>query len=262
MSPRVGDVFQPPLRDFVQVFQRAERAAVEQVLFHVVERPFHFPLRLTPPRPAGPRPVTVVRGECQEPRVVHRLVAVVAGHHDLHVVVQARGGHTAQVRKRPHVLADRGREILRLDEPQILPPRVSQHVTEQMHATRPLPRKRQRVRRIVHLRLLARGRLESLYPFGTGDRTQFPQAPFDRVVTATESQLLQLFVRPHRRDIRIAFQQLRQQQLVLVQRTGPTPLGTRQLIRRRALAAPSLMRGQDLLDLMPRDPQLLRDPPP
>ena len=115
------------------MLQRAEAAAVEQVRFHIVERPFHFAFRLWPPRPAGPRPVAIVRGEGQEAGVVDRLVVLPARDDDLHVVVQAGGGQTPQMLEGPDVLADRGLEVLPLGKAEVLPPRVAQHVAEQVH---------------------------------------------------------------------------------------------------------------------------------
>ena len=58
-------------------------------------------------------------GEGQETRVVERAVLVVLQHHDLHVVVQTDGGHALQVLEGADVLADRGREVLRLDKPHV-----------------------------------------------------------------------------------------------------------------------------------------------
>jgi hypothetical protein len=41
---RVGRLRQPLTGDLIKMFQRAELAAIEQVDFYIVERPFHFPL--------------------------------------------------------------------------------------------------------------------------------------------------------------------------------------------------------------------------
>ena len=81
-----------------------------------VERPFHLALGLGPPRPAGHGAEAVVGSKGQEARVIARLVAVVGGDHDLEVVVQAGGGHAAEVREGADVLTQRRLEILGLDE--------------------------------------------------------------------------------------------------------------------------------------------------
>ena len=56
--------------------ERAERAAVEQIHFHVVKRPLDFPLGLTATRTTSHRAVAIVRGEGQKTRVIDRLVAI------------------------------------------------------------------------------------------------------------------------------------------------------------------------------------------
>ena len=71
-----------------------------------------------------------MRRECQEPRVVDRLVAVVAADHDFHVVIEARRRDSTQVLEGADVLADGRGEVLRLHEVEILPPRVAEHVAE------------------------------------------------------------------------------------------------------------------------------------
>ena len=59
--------------------------------------------------------------------------------------------HTAQVREGPHVLADRGLEVLRLGEVQVLTPRVAQDVTEQVDAPPPFLGEVDLVGGIIHL---------------------------------------------------------------------------------------------------------------
>ena len=68
--------------------------------------------------------------ERQEPRVVDRLVAVVTAHHDFHVVIKTSRRDSAQVLEGADVLADGRGEILALDEVEILPARVAQHIAE------------------------------------------------------------------------------------------------------------------------------------
>ena len=188
MDPHVRDFLQPPGRHVVQVRQRLERPPIQQVLFRKIEWPFHFPLRTTSPRPAGHRPVTVVRGEGQETRVVHRLVSVVIRHHDFHVVVQAAGRHASQIFKRPHVLANRRREVLRLDEPQILTSRIAQQITEQVHPPASLAGEVDRVGRVIHLGLLPRSGLETLHEFARRAPAEPPQLTLHRAIAAGEAE--------------------------------------------------------------------------
>ena len=126
MDPYVGDVGQPAAGDFIQMLQGAERTAVEQVCFYIVKGPLYFAFRFRPPGPAGRRPEAVMGSERQEAGIVDRLAMLIAGDDDLHVVVQATGGDSAQVLESMHVLTDRGGEVLTLGEAEILPPRPSQ----------------------------------------------------------------------------------------------------------------------------------------
>ena len=85
----VGDLGQPPGRGLVQVLQAAEGPAAKQAGFDISKWPLDLPFRLGPPGSAGHRAEAVVGRERQEPRVVDRLVAVVAADHDFHVVIEA-----------------------------------------------------------------------------------------------------------------------------------------------------------------------------
>jgi hypothetical protein len=58
-------------------------------------------------------------GEGQEARIVDRLVVLVTLHHHLEVVVQAGGGHAAQVRESSAVRPQRRVEVLAGDKAQI-----------------------------------------------------------------------------------------------------------------------------------------------
>jgi hypothetical protein len=117
-QPRVGD-------KRIQVSEGRERAGVEEVCNDVKKGFLDFPFRLWPPPSAGPRTKPIVEGEGEKPRVVHRLFAVPLLDDDLHVVVETHGRRATQVLKRPHMLADGRLKILRLDEAEIAPSRVS-----------------------------------------------------------------------------------------------------------------------------------------
>src|SRR5208283_670619 len=159
--PYVGRFRQPLGQALVEVLEAAEAAAIEEVSFDVAEGAFALALRLRTSASARPYLVTVVRGERQETGVVDRLVALVTGYHDLHVVVQAGGGHAAKVLKGPHVFTDRRLEILGLHEAQVLPPRITENVTEQVDPPPALLREVDLVVGIIHLRLLPFPALES-----------------------------------------------------------------------------------------------------
>ena len=225
MHPHVGHFGQPAPRAVVEVLQGLERAGVEQVHFHIVKRPFHLALCLWPPRTAGHGPITVVRGEGQEPRVVDRLVVFVAGHHDLHVVVQAGGRHSAQVLEGPHVLADRGGEVLILREAQILTPRPGQNVAEQINPPPTVQNEVQIVLGVIHLGLLAGTGLKTLNQRPSRLRTPPPQMIPDDRILARKAAACQFLEHPHGGDVRIAGQQFLHRLLVIVQQTVPLDAG-------------------------------------
>src|SRR3984893_18832225 len=97
-----------------------------------------------------------------ESGVVNRLVTVITSHHDFHVVVQTGGGQTTQVLKRADVFSDRGGKVLPLHKPDILAVRVSQDITEGVHAARAFDGEGDLVGRVDHLRLHPLSRFKSL----------------------------------------------------------------------------------------------------
>ena len=225
-----------------------------------MERPFHLALGLRPLRPAGPGPEAVVRGEGQEARVVDRLVVLVALHHHLEVVVQAGGGHAAQVREGGHVLPQRRVEVLADDEVQVLAPRVAQQVAEQLHAAWAFLGKGDGIRGIIHLRLCPRCGLETDHRRLGGRRPQLLQPPPHRRVTARKAALPQLLPQPLSGQVGIALQQIPDDAVEGRQATArPGP-------RRGRGGGGSLVpcRGhlvQDVMHHVPRHVQLLGDPP-
>src|SRR5271167_905499 len=134
--------------------------------------PFHLSLGLGPTRTAGDRSKTVMGCKPQKSSVVNRLVAVVSTYHDFHVVIKTSRGHSSQVFKCADVFADRGGEVLRLDEVQILAARITEDITESMNAAPSLSREIKVVSGIIHLGLLARCSLESPHRLDTRTRTQ------------------------------------------------------------------------------------------
>ena len=151
----------------------------------------------------------VVRGEGQKAGVVNRLVAVITSHHYFHVVVQTGGGQTTEVLEGADVFADGGGKVLRLHEPHILAARVSQNVAEGMHAAPPFGGEGNFVGRIIHLRLHSRSRSRIAARAVSALRPE-PAQPFAHDgIAAWEPEPAQLLVQPHRREIRIALQQLR-----------------------------------------------------
>ena len=160
-------------------------------------------------------------GEGQKVRVVDGLIPVITGHHDLHVVVQTGGGGTLQVAEGADVFADGSGEVLRFHEAHILATRVTQYVTERMHAAPAFGGERNVIGRIIHLRLQTWRRLEAPHRRFRRVRPQCTQPfPHDGVATC-KTQLAQFFVQTHRRQIRVTFQQLRDLIGVRVEQTRP-----------------------------------------
>ena len=91
MRADVGSLSQPPLRDFVEVFQRPELGAGRQTFLHVIERAFDLTLRLRPTRTIGHRPESIVHREGQKAAAVDRLIIFPPIDDDLHVVIQTCG---------------------------------------------------------------------------------------------------------------------------------------------------------------------------
>jgi hypothetical protein len=116
LDAHVGHVGQPPPGDIVEMIQRAERPAVEQARLDIGEEPLLLALGLGPPRQTGKGLESIVRGERQEKRIVEWTFLVVTQHHDLYVVVEANRRYALQVLDGADVLADRGCEVLGLDE--------------------------------------------------------------------------------------------------------------------------------------------------
>src|SRR5258706_5413738 len=99
---RVGDLFEPALGLGVQILVVEERAAVEETLAQVADRPLHFALGPGPVRPAGARPKSPVRGKAQELAVEHQAAAAepLIGEHDgTHLIKQQLLGYTAEALK-------------------------------------------------------------------------------------------------------------------------------------------------------------------
>jgi len=123
-----------------------------------------------------------MRGEPQKPRVVNRLAIIVAGDHDLHVVVEAGGGHAAEMLERANVFADGGLEVLRGNEPQILAAGIAQNVAKQVHLPAAFLGELDGVDGVVHLGLHAGRRFESLDPRSPRPGAEFAEAfPQNRV---------------------------------------------------------------------------------
>ena len=142
----------------------------QQAGFDISKLALHFPFCLGPPHAASHRSKTVMGRERQETRVVDRLVTVVTTHHDFHVVIETGRRDSAQVLKGADVLADGRGEILALDEVQILPARVAQHIAEGVNPAASFDREIEVIGGVIHLRLKPRRRLEP--PHGADDRSR------------------------------------------------------------------------------------------
>ena len=199
-EPRLGD-------KRVQVRERREVPGVEQVGGDVEKRPFALALRLRAARSARPRSVAVMEREGEEPGVVDGLRTVPALDDDFHIVVEADGRGAAKMLEGPHMLADRRREILRLDKPEIAPSRVAEDVAERVHAPAAFLGERDLEGRVVHLRLDSGARLEAHDGCTRRLRPQRPQAVLHDGVAAGEALGPELLIQSHGGDIGIPLEQ-------------------------------------------------------
>jgi len=194
MEAHVGGLGQPLHSDLIQVLQRSERPAVEQVLRNIRKRPFNLTFGLRPVRAASPGLKAIVGSEGQKTGVVNRLVAIIAGHYDFHVVVQTSSGQTTEVRKSADMFADGGGEVLRLYEPYILAARVSQDITEGVNTPPALGGEIDLVGRVVHLGLQPWGCFKAL-DRGFGQmRPECAQPLGHNRIAALETQAAQFLV--------------------------------------------------------------------
>ena len=237
----VGDLGQPPGRGLVQVLQAAEGPAAKQARFDISKGSLDLPFRLGPPGTAGHRAKAVMGRERQEPRVVDRLVAVVAADHDFHVVIEARRRDPAQVLEGADVLADGGGEILRLDEVEVLPPRVAQHVAEGVHAAAAFVAEIQIIRGIIHLGLFPGAVSNRRTGATTGAGTQPPHPFGEDRVTSRVTEPAQFLVDPSDRDVGVPRQQVGDRRFVGVELAAARRRGRGALaaVRRRGLARPA-----------------------
>ena len=169
---------------------------------------FHFSLGLGPPGPTGDRSKTVMGRERQEPWIVDGLVAVVPAHHDFHVVIKTGCRDSAQVLEGADVLADGRGEVLALDEVQVLPARVAQHIAEGINPAAAFDREIDVVGGVIHLRLLSRCGLEPPHGLDDGPRTQRTHPLAEQRVAPLVTEPAQLLVDSLRRDVGIAGQQV------------------------------------------------------
>jgi hypothetical protein len=219
VDPHIGSLGEPTLRHFVQMLQRRECPAVQQVGFQILKWPFDLAFSLRTVRPAGPGLETIMRRECQEAGVIDGLIAVVTGYHHFHVVVQTGGGQSLKVFESADMFPDRGRKILRLHKAQILATRITQHIAEGIHSPAAFGRKRDIVRRIVHLGLNPWTCLEPLYRRLGGVRPHGAQMFFHDAVAALEAQSAEFFMQADGGQIRVTFQELSNLIHVRVQQT-------------------------------------------
>ena len=261
VNAHVGDFRQPTPRRLIEVVQRAELTAIEQVHFHVVERPLHFPLRGRMARPASSWSITVVRGESQKAGVVNRQIRLVTGHHDLHIVVQANGRHAAQMLEGLHVLADCGGEVLTFGEAQVLPPRIRQDITEEIDPPAAFLREVQVVLGIVHLCLHPRRRFKAFDQGPFRLRTQPGHSFFENGVAALKAAGSQFLQHADGGDARIATKQLTHHVFVVVQQALALLLGLGKRRSRRLAVAGSMMACQRPPHPLAADLQIAGDAP-
>ena len=241
----IGNGRQPLGRDFVEVVERVEGAAVEQADLGIVEFSLDFSLRLGASHAAGLGSEAVVGGEGEELRVVQRPFGVVPDDHRLEVVVEARPGHAAEVMEGVHVLAQRRRQVHRLDEAEVLPPGVAEQVAEEIDAAPAFAGEVDVVNAMIHLGLIARPGLEARHGRRRGSRPQ-PLDPFadDRVMSG-EAAGPEFLKGAFPRQVRIAAEQFFQDRLERVD-DADAPLRRRTFGRRSGSIG--FDPGQDAID--------------
>jgi hypothetical protein len=112
VDAHVGGFSEPAHRHLIQVVQRREGAAIQQVGFHILERPLNLALGLRTMRAAGPWLEAVMSGESKKAGVIDGLVAVVTRYYNFHVVVETSRSQSLEVFEGADVFADGGREVL------------------------------------------------------------------------------------------------------------------------------------------------------
>ena len=180
-----------------------------------------------------------MRRERQEPRVIDRLVAVVAADDDFHVVIQASRRDSAQVLEGADVLADGRGEVLGLDEVEVLPPRVAQHVAEGVDAAAAFVREIKIIGGVIHLCLDPRGGLEPPHRRDDRPRTQPPHPFGEDRIAARVTEPAQFLVDPSDRDVGITRQQVGDRRFVGVELAAARRRRSRQLHGRTGGRAPA-----------------------
>ena len=120
MDSHVSGLGQPAHGCLVQLLERSEGAAIQQVGFQVIKRSLDFAFRFRTARPAGPWLKTVMRGEGKKASIINRLITVIIRHDHFHVVVEAGGRQSLKIFECANVFADGGCKILRLHKAQVL----------------------------------------------------------------------------------------------------------------------------------------------
>jgi len=117
MNAWVGDSVEPMAELRVEIIEVAERAAEEEVLADVAERPLHFALRFGPIGSTGARLEAVVPGKIEQAAIVNdQAVGILADHRRLHAVVEDFLRRPANRFERRHVTAQDGLQVLVYDE--------------------------------------------------------------------------------------------------------------------------------------------------
>src|SRR5215204_6806176 len=142
-----------------------------------------------------------MRCEGQKPCVVDGFSVLIVGHHDLHVVVETGGGQSLKMSEGSDMFADRGNEILRFNEADILAAGVAQDVTETINPAAPFAGKVDLITRVIHLGLDSGPGFETDHRLFIRLRSNGPQALLHNRVTAVESDTDQFFVKPDGCDV-------------------------------------------------------------
>ena len=209
----IGHTLKPPRGHLVEMLQGVKGAAVEQADFGEVELTLDFSLRLRPPNATRLGPETVVRGQGEKLGIVENALGVVTQHDRLEVVVQTDACDAAEVMKGVYVFTQGRWQIHRLDETQILPTRVAEHVAEEIDTPAAFAREVDVVDAKVHLGLHAWSGLKARHGRARGARAQPSDALAHHRVLAGEATRTQLLQDTLGREMRVLFEQFLQDRL-------------------------------------------------
>src|SRR5271166_337155 len=132
VQARIGNRVEPAPKLRVEIVEVAERAAEEEVLTDVAERPFDLAFGLRPVGPAGSRLEAVVPGQVDKAAIVDdQTVGILADHRRLHPIVEDLAWRPADRLDRGDVTAQDRLQVLMDDKASPDQARIAEHHGEQ-----------------------------------------------------------------------------------------------------------------------------------